>query len=85
MDNSRYVSRCSIKKEFLRVNVHEMMSDAKEWCIEQKIAIQSGMFEIEDNDYVCKTKKDSSWNNTFADCEWEAVFEAVELILKEKE
>lgn len=69
-----------------QINIYEFAFKCKEWIISQGIAIESGKYEIDDKEYICRyylPGRCSSWQNYFGLTEPEAIFKACDWILNE--
>ena len=70
-----------------QINIYEFAFKCKEWVISQGIAIESGKYKIDDDEYICRyylPGRCSIWQNYFGLTELEAIFKARERLLNIK-
>ena len=70
-----------------QINIYEFAFKCKEWVISQGIAIESGKYKIDDDEYICRyylPGRCSIWQNYFGLTELEAIFKACACLLKIK-
>ena len=69
-----------------QINIYEFAFKCKEWAVLQGIAIESGKYKIDDDEYICRyylPGRCSIWQNYFGLTELEAIFKACEWVINE--